>query len=58
MNITMTLEQFKLISRLADFAEYYLDDQEPSSDQYKSDAGEVEMALSALGEVNRQIQFS
>ena len=58
MNITMTLEQFKLISRLADFAEYYLDEQEPNSDQYNSDAGEIEMALSALGELNRQIQFS
>jgi hypothetical protein len=58
MNITMTLEQFKLISRLADFAEYYLDEQEPSGNQYNSDAGEIEMALSALSEVNRQIQFS
>jgi len=58
MNITMTLEQFKLISRLADFANYYIDDQEPSGEQYNSDAGEVEMALCALSEVNRQIQFS
>jgi hypothetical protein len=58
MKITMTLEQFKLISRLADFADYYIDDLEPSGDQYHSDVGEIEMAKSALYEVNRQIQFS
>jgi hypothetical protein len=58
MKITMTLEQFKLISRLADFADYYIDDLEPSGDQYNSDVGEIEMAKSALYEVNRQIQFS
>jgi hypothetical protein len=58
MKITMTLEQFKLISRLADFADYYIDDLEPSGEQYNSDAGEIEMAKSVLYELNRQIQFS
>jgi hypothetical protein len=58
MKITMTLEQFKAISRLADFANYYIDGLEPSGEQYNSDLGDVEMGLSALSEVNRQIQFS
>jgi hypothetical protein len=58
MKITMTLEQFKQISRLADFANYYIDGLEPSGEQYNSDLGDVEMGLSALSEVNRQIQFS
>jgi hypothetical protein len=58
MNITMTLEQFRLISRLADFANYYIDGLEPSGEQYISDLGDVEQGLSALSEVNRQIQFS
>lgn len=58
MNITMTLEQFKLISRLADFADYYIDNLEPSGDQYHSDLEDVERGRWALSEVNRQIQFS
>ena len=58
VNITMTLEQFLAISRLATFADYYIDDQEPSGEQYLSDLGEVETAKSALYEVNRQIHYS
>jgi hypothetical protein len=58
MNITMTLEQFKAISRLADFADYYIDNVEPSGEQYHSDLEDVENGKHALYEVNRQIQFS
>ena len=58
MNITMTLEQFEAISRLARFADYYIDDQEPSGEQYHSDLEDVEKGQRALHEVNRQIQFS
>jgi hypothetical protein len=54
----MTLEQFKLISRLADFADYYIDNLEPSGDQYHSDLEDVERGRWALSELNRQIQFS
>jgi hypothetical protein len=58
MNITMTLEQFKLISRLADFADYYIDSVEPSGEQYHSDLEDVENGRWALSELNKQIQFS
>jgi hypothetical protein len=58
MKITMTLEQFKAISRLADFANYYIDGLEPSGEQYNSDLEDVERGRWALSAVNKQIQFS
>ena len=58
MNITMTLEQFNKIKRLQDFAEYYIQEREPSGDQYFSDLEDICAGVSAMREVDQQIQFS
>jgi hypothetical protein len=64
MNITMTIDQYNKIKRLADFAQWYVDEHEGSSgskeaiEQWEEDRDEVERGITALEQVNQQIQFS
>jgi hypothetical protein len=58
MNITMTLEQYNAIKRLERFANYYIEDQEPSGEQFFSDLEDVCAGTAALRQVDQQIQFS
>ena len=58
MNITMTLEQFEAIKRLATFSQYYVEDKEPSGEQYFSDLEDVCAGVKAITELDQQIQFS
>lgn len=56
MNITMTLEQYNKIRRLSDFADFWIDDNEPSStfyeDQYESDREEITQAQEVIQEID------
>jgi len=64
MNITMTIEQYNKIKRLADFAKWYVDEHEGASgnkemiEQWEEDRDEVQRGLNALEQVDQQIQFS
>jgi hypothetical protein len=64
MNITMTIDQYNKIKRLADFAQWYVDEHEGASgskeaiEQWEADRDEVERSITALEEVDQQIQFS
>ena len=44
MNITITLEQYEKIKLLSRYSDYYIDDQEPSGDQYESDKEDITQA--------------
>jgi hypothetical protein len=64
MNITMTIDQYNKIKRLADFAQWYVDEREggfgskESIEQWEEDRDEVGRGITALEEVDQQIQFS
>ena len=64
MNITMTIDQYNKIKKLADFAQWYIDEHWGASgnkeiiEQWEEDRDEVERGINALEEVDQQIQFS
>lgn len=58
MNITMTLEQYNKIKRLLDFADWYIDDMEPSNPCYENDKEDITQAQEVLNDLDQQIQFS
>ena len=55
MNITITLEQYEKLRRLSDFADWYLDDQEPSGEQYESDKEEALQAQEVIQDIDALI---
>jgi len=59
MNITITLEQYEKLRRLSDFADWWLDDNEPSSafyeDQYASDREEITQAQEVIQDLDALI---
>jgi hypothetical protein len=59
MNITITLEQFNKLCRLSDFANWWIDDNEPSSafyeDQYASDREEITQAQKVIQDIEKLI---
>jgi hypothetical protein len=61
MNITITLEQYEKLRRLSDFADWWIDDNEPSSefyeDQYASDKEEILQAQEVIQDVDSQIRW-
>jgi hypothetical protein len=58
MKITMTIEQYEKIKRLSDFADWYIDDMEPTFDHYEADKEEVLQAQEVIQEIDQQLQFS
>ena len=58
MNITITIDQYNAIKRLERFANYYIENQEPSGEQYFSDLEDVCAGTAALHQVDQQLQFS
>jgi hypothetical protein len=64
MNITMTIDQYNKIKKLADFAQWYIDEHWGATgskeiiEQWEEDRDEVERGINALEEVDQQIQFS
>ena len=55
MNITITREQYEKLRRLSDFADWYLDDQEPSGEQYESDKEEALQAQEVIQDIDALI---
>lgn len=58
MNITMTLEQYKTIKRLLDFADWYIDDMEQSNPCYADDKEDITQAQEVIQSIDEQLQFS
>jgi hypothetical protein len=60
MEITLTLEQYNKIRRLSDFADFYLDDNIPSSDfyqeQYENDKEDILWAQEVFQEIDAKIR--
>ena len=59
MNITITQEQYEKLRRLSDFADWWIDDNEPSSafyeDQYASDREEITQAQEVIQDIDALI---
>ena len=51
---TITEAQFKALTRMIDFAEYFLEVQEPSGEQWKSDNQEVNEAILVMAEIQKE----
>ncbi len=60
MTITMTIEQYNNIRRLADFAKWYIEEHsgDVNFQQWEEDKQDVDAGLQALNEVDQQLQFS
>jgi len=60
----MTIDQYNAIKKLADFAQWYVDEHEGGSgskemiEQWEEDRDEVERGVEALEQVDQQVQFS
>ena len=56
MNITITLDQYKKIRRLLDFADFWADDSKPDSDfyldQWESDKEEILQAQEVIQNID------
>jgi hypothetical protein len=58
MTITMTIDQYNAIKRLADFAQWYVDEHEGASgskemiEQWEEDRDEVERGVAVLDELD------
>jgi len=52
--IKITKKQFNTLCRLSDFADYYLDDQEPSGEQYWIDREDITEAQELIREIEAQ----
>jgi hypothetical protein len=57
--IILTIEQYEKMRRLSDFADFWIDDNEPSStfyeDQYASDIEEILQAQEVIQEIDKQL---
>jgi hypothetical protein len=58
MQITMTLDQYKKLRRLLDFADWYIDDMEPSNPCYEDDKEDITQAQEVIQDIDSQLQFS
>ena len=52
----ITQEEFNSITRMIDFAEYWLEDREYSNDQWRSDNEEVLEAIHAMEKVRERVK--
>ena len=55
MEITLTLEQYNKIRRLSDFADWYIDDMEPSNSCYENDKEDIVWAQEVFQEIDARI---
>ena len=55
MNITMTYEEYKAIRRLLDFADWYIDDMEPSNPAYEDDKEDITQAQEVIERIDANI---
>ena len=57
MNITLTLEQYNKIRRLSDFAAWYIEEREPSGDQYHADNADINEGLEVIKDIEDLIYW-
>jgi len=63
MKITMTIEQYNKIKRLADFAQWYVDEHEGGSgnketiEQWEEDRDEVERGINTIKYLDQEIDW-
>jgi len=57
MNITITLEQYNKMRRLSDFADFYIDDMEPSNSCYDDDKEDITQAQEVIQDIDALIYF-
>jgi len=55
--IEITLKQYEKIKLLSRYSDYYLDDQEPSGEQYESDKEDITQAQEVLQDIDNQIYW-
>ena len=56
MNITITLEQYNKMRRLSDFADFYIDDMEPSNSCYDDDREDITQAQEVLQDIDELVR--
>jgi hypothetical protein len=57
MNITITLEQYNKMRRLSDFADFFIDDCEPSNGDYENDKEDIAQAQEVIQDIDALIYF-
>ena len=57
MNITITQEQYEKLRRLSDFADWYIDDMEPSNSCYADDREDITQAQEVIQDIDNMIDF-
>lgn len=57
MKIEITLEQFNKLKRLSDFADWYIDDLEPSNSCYADDKEDITQAQEVIQDIEQDIYF-
>ena len=55
--IEITLKQNEKIKLLSRYSDYYLDDQQPSGEQYESDKEDITQAQEVLQDIDNQIYW-
>ena len=55
MNITITLEQYQKLRRLSDFADFFIDDCEPSNGDYENDKEDITQAQEVIQDIDALI---
>ena len=55
MKIELTLEQYNKIRRLSDFADWYIDDMEPSNPCYDNDKEDIVWAQEVFQDIDARI---
>jgi hypothetical protein len=55
MNITITLEQYQKLRRLSDFADFFIDDCEPSNGDYENDREDITQAQEVIQDIDALI---
>jgi|FreactTroBogLake_1042271.scaffolds.fasta_scaffold18903_3 hypothetical protein len=55
MNIVITLEQYQKLKRLSDFADWYIDDMEPSNPCYEDDKEDITQAQEVLERIDASL---
>ena len=55
MNITITQEQYEKLRRLSDFADFYIDDMEPSNSCYNDDKEDITQAQEVIQDIEALI---
>jgi hypothetical protein len=53
----MTIEQYEKIKRLSDFADWYIDDMEPSNECYADDKEDITQAQEVIQDIDNMIDF-